>query len=146
MKNLAISNTRKEVGLWEYVRQSNMDSCSIDRDRAMEYMRRNTPDVKVFKLVNLGATIAFNQMRSRQKDVLGFYADFYLDPLFKITQEGTRAVTVKAEIRLEPQNSRDKERSKFFEYTLIVNERGEIVDVDYQKLQVQLKSLQPMRY
>lgn len=138
--------TRNEVGFWQYVRQTKMDSCEIDRDRAMEFMRKNSLNVHVFKLVYLGATIAFNQMRNRQKDVLGFYADFYLDPLFKITQEGTRAVTVIAEIRLEPQNPRDKDRSKFFEYTLIVNEKGQIVDVDYRKLQVQLKSLQPMRY
>lgn len=137
---------KRVVGFWQYVKQSPTDSCEIDRDRALEYIRLNALNVNTFKLVMLGATIAFNQVRKKDKDVLGFYADFVVDDLYNTQGKPLGAVTIRAEIRKEEVSPRVKDRSSFYEFTLLVNFDGKIVDVDYQKLQRRLAAnQQPMR-
>lgn len=140
---------RKETaaGFWQYVKQEGETTCEIDRDRAMEYLRKNSADVKTFKLVLLGATIAFNQVRKTDRDVLGFYADFVLDSKYPVQEQPVRAVTIRAEIRKEDVSLKTKDRSSFYEFTLLVSiDTGKIVDVDYSKLQRQLyRERQPMR-
>jgi hypothetical protein len=137
---------KKAVGFWQYVKQSPTDACEIDRDRAMEYIRCNTLNVNTFKLVMLGASIAFNQARKKDKDVLGFYADFVADDVYNTEGKPLGAVTIRAEIRREEVSPKAKDRSSFYEFTLLVNLDGKIVDVDYRKLQRQLAAnQQPMR-
>ena len=139
-------NKKRVVGFWQYVKQSPTDLCEIDRDRALEYIRLNALNVNTFKLVMLGATIAFNQIRKKDKDVLGFYADFVVDELYNTQGKPLGAVTIRAEIRKEEVSPRVKDRSLFYEFTLLVNYDGKIVDVDYQKLQRRLSAnQQPMR-
>ena len=145
MQTQAIRKT--EVGFWQHVREEGSIACEVERDRAMEYVRRNTADVKTFKLVVLGATIACNQVRKSDKEVLGFYADFVLDKQYKTEGKTYRAVLMRLEIRRENVSPRVKDRSAFFEFVLLVNiDTGIIVDVDYTKLQRQLYRIQqPMR-
>lgn len=110
----------------------------IDRDRAMEFVRKCTPDARVFKLFMMGASIAFSQVRKTDQEVLSFFADFLLDKDFNHEGQSTRRVIMRAEIRREGKTSRAKTPSAIHEFVLIVNEYGNIVDIDFTRLQHQL--------
>lgn len=134
----ATATLSKHESLLPYVQGSAQYAGPIDRDRAMEFLRRCTPDVKVFKLILMGAGIAFGQVRKKDQEVLGFFADFLLDTKFNAVGKETRRVILRAEIRKEVTDPRLKEKPTFFEFDLIVNAHGHVVDVDFTRLQAQL--------
>lgn len=124
---------------WTYVKKSNHDKIMIDRDRAMEYVRRNCSDARVFKLFMMGASIAFRQVRQEDKEVLSFFADFHLDDTFNSTGQSVRRVIMKAEIKREHPTKRTvRPTSHFYEFTLVVSDDGQIVDVDFTRLANQI--------
>jgi len=136
------TNTALNVGtdnFWQYVSRSDYKMETFDRDRAMEYIRRNCFNARVFKLVLLGANIAFNQVRKTDKEVLGFFADFHLEldhP--EIDHPVNHRIMMKMEIRREVKDSKGKLPPVFYEMALLINHDGIIVDVDYQPLERQL--------
>lgn len=124
--------------LLPYVQGSHLYTGPIDRDRAMEFVRKCTPEPRVFKLFLMGASIAFSQVRKSDQEVLSFFADFLLDKDFNHTGISIRRVIMRTEIRREAKDPRKKNPSAFYEFVLIVNEHGHIVDVDFSKLEHQL--------
>lgn len=124
--------------LLPYVQGSQYYTGAVDRDRAMEFVRKCTPEARVFKLFMMGASIAFSQVRKSDQEVLSFFADFLLDNEFNDTGKSIRKVIMRAEIRREARDPRKKNPSAFYEFVLVVNEHGHIVDVDFTKLEHQL--------
>jgi hypothetical protein len=105
----------------------------------MEYIRRNCVNARVFKLVLVGTTIAFNQVRKTDKEILSLFADFLLQDPFPLPKDPTwQRVRMKMEIRKESKDSRGKILSAFYEMALLINHDGMIVDVDSKPLERQL--------
>lgn len=125
---------------WTYVKKSNQDKIMIDRDRAMEYVRRNCVNARVFKLFMLGASIAFNQVRREDQEVLSFYADFHLDEKYNCCEKEIQHVVMKVEIKRENPTKRTvRPASHFYEFSLVVSLDGQIVDVDFTRLANQIQ-------
>lgn len=134
---LQATSFSNDQNLFPFVQGSSQYVGPIDRDRAMEYVRRCTPEARVFKLFMMGASIAFNQIRKSDQEILSFFADFFLDKDFN-TDVSKRRIIMRAEIRREVKDLKKKVPSSFYELVLIVNDHGQIVDVDFTKLQHQL--------
>lgn len=136
------SNTvvdKQKGNFWQYVSRSDSERITIDRDRAMEYIRKNCLNGKVFRLVVMGTTIAFNQVRKTDKEILNLFADFLLQDPFPLPKDPSWSrVKMRMEIRREGKESRGTNPSTFYEMALLINHDGLIVDVDYQPLERQL--------
>jgi hypothetical protein len=125
---------------WQYVSSSERERTVIDRDRALEYIRKHCLDVRVFKLVLMGTSIALSQVRKTDKEILALFADFLLEDQYPLPDDpAQQRVMMRMEIRKQAkEESGGKVLSTFYEMALMINVNGVIVDVDYRPLERQL--------
>lgn len=143
VSSLVTDNALPEVrmGLWQYV-SSAQQNTPINRDRAVEYVRKHCTNRDILRLFLGAVSIACGQIKKRENDVLVLTADFMLDMSLNSTAKPYRYVAMNMDIRKEnPSIGPFAITHHQFEITLMVDSVGEIVDVDCMRLATQIQKL-----
>lgn len=125
---------------WQHVNKDK--DVTLDKDRAVEYVRRYCQDAKTFKLFLMAAGIAFGQVRNSAKEIISILADFHYETTCYSDVNLSR-IRMDIELAVELPNGRRAPKSHHYHMTLLVNQDGFIVDVDLNSLAHQVgKSLE----
>jgi hypothetical protein len=137
---MQVSHNVTASNFWQHVNSARR-TVDIDQDRAVEYVRRNCCDAKIFKLFLMATSIAVNQVRQKGNEVITVLAEFHQEGQSYPRDELTR-VKMTIELRVETPGKKKLTPSHFYDITLLVNQEGMIVDVDLNSLAHQIsKSL-----
>jgi hypothetical protein len=137
---MQVSQEVARSNFWQHV-STKEGAVTLDRDRAVEYVRRYCKDAKLFRLFLMGAAIAFNQIRNNDREVIHILADFRMTTSHALRRDIER-VDMHVEYQVEDPRKRTLPKQHFYDLDLFVNAEGLIVGVDFNRLANQIgKSL-----